>query len=491
MDQRELDALVKSLRQIGTDTSSVEVKAAARGFPKKLVRDISSFANTDGGTVILGLDEENGFASSPHFDARSIADALATVCREQLVPSVTPQIDILTCEDAPVVVGTIAPLDPRLRPCYVAAQGKYCGSFIRAHDGARKLKPYEIDRLEENRTQPLWESEIVPRAGLVDLDPEIIQGILQRERLIHERIFKSKSDEDALLSLNVLARDDRGVPRPTIAGLLCAGAFPQQFFPRLSVTFSNYVGDSKAANDTGQRFIDNQSFVGPIPLLVFDAVTAVQRNMRVGGMIEGVYRKDLPDYPPIAVREAITNALMHRDYSPQARGAQVQVNMYPDRLEIFNPGGLYGIVTEDNLGQAGISSTRNQYLSRILEVCEYPAGGFVAENRGSGYQEILSQLEAQMLPPPIPEDSLTGFRLTFKIRQPTAPEKQAANAQSSRQRIIDYASKHATSSSRELAAAAGITLSGARRILKDLVEEGELERTRPLRSPKQRYRLVR
>ncbi|MCI6206483.1 MAG: hypothetical protein MR654_06130 [Corynebacterium glucuronolyticum] len=264
---------------------------------------------------------------------------------------------------------------------------------------------------------------------------------------------------------------------------MATGIYPQKVFPRLNVTFSSYPGDSKATGLNNQRFLDNQSFVGSIPTLIHDCVAAVQRNSRIGGVIDGVFRKDLPDYPPVAVREAITNALMHRDYSPQARGAQVQVNMYP--------GGLYGMVTEDTLGKAGVSSTRNQYLSQLLESCPYSGGGYVAENRGRGYQEILSQLDQQLLPSPIPKDSLTGFWLTFPMRKPTALEKRAHDTVTSRDRIIEYASTHATASSRELAAAAGISVSGARRILQELVGKGILERTQPLRSPKQRYKLSR
>lgn len=84
-------------------------------------------------------------------------------------------------------------------------------------------------------------------------------------------------------------------------------------------------------------------------------------------VIEEAFRKDVPDYPPVAMREAVANALMHRDYSPGAQGSQVQVNLYVDKIEILNPGGLYGDVTIETLGESGVSSARNQFLSNILE----------------------------------------------------------------------------------------------------------------------------
>ncbi|MFS0129649.1 ATP-binding protein [Corynebacterium striatum] len=489
-DQAEIAEIIGSLRSQGTDTRAVEVKAAAGGFPKKLVRSISAFANGTGGIIILGLDEDNGFVPVPGFDATAMADVLAGACADLVTPSVRAQIDIVEWEGASIVVGTIPECAPFEKPCWVVSRSKYHGSYIRVHDGDRVLKPYEIDRLEENKTQPEWDLEPVPDADIDDLDPDIVAEILARERSIHERIFGRLSDEEAMLALHLITRNDNGKLVPTLGGLMAAGTYPQQFFPRLNVTFAAYPGTDKSAGIGKQRFLDNESLVGPIPVLVADAVRAVRRNMRVGGVIEGVFRKDLPDYPPEAVREAVANALMHRDYSPQARGTQVQVNLYVDRLEILNPGGLYGTVTVDRLGTAGMSSARNQHLSALLEVT--PAGdgdGYVAENRGSGYIEILDQLERQLLPPPVPRDSLTEFELTFARRNPTTPERTAALGGGTRGRVLDYLREHRTASSRELAAAAGLSLNGVRRTINELVEEGVIVRTEPLKSPKQRYRL--
>ena len=218
-----------------------------------------------------------------------MADSLATVCRDHVTPSISPDIDIVDFEDGQVVVGAIPALAPREQPCYVTAQGKYNGSYTRAHDGNRNLKPYEIDRLEENRQQPEWDLEIVPDATVEDLDREIIEALLGRERTVHGRIFARMSDEDALINLHVLRETADGDVRPTIAGLLTTGIYPQRFFPRLNVTFSSYPGDSKATGLNNQRFLDNQSFVGPIPTLIHDCVDAVQRNSRIGGVIDGIF----------------------------------------------------------------------------------------------------------------------------------------------------------------------------------------------------------
>ena len=109
--------------------------------------------------------------------------------------------------------------------------------------------------------------------------------------------------------------------------------------------------------------------------------------------MEGARRVDAPDYPPAAVRKAICNALMHRDYSELARGTQVQVNLYDNRLEFLSPGGLYGTVTTVTVGTTGYSSTRNQHLADIMESAPYE-NGFVAENRGTGFKLMRQELES-------------------------------------------------------------------------------------------------
>lgn len=121
----------------------------------------------------------------------------------------------------------------------------------------------------------------------------------------------------------------------------------------------------------------------------------------------------MPDYPLDAVRELVCNALMHRDYSPVGCGSQVQVNMYEDRLEVLSPGGLYGAVTVDSLGEVGASSTRNRYLAELLESTPYEGGGFVAENRGTGFQLVDEELRAAGMEAPAIVDRPSLFSVTL------------------------------------------------------------------------------
>lgn len=491
MNSEELERVISLMRIVGTDLQVYEVKAAEQKLSSSIVESLSAFSNGSGGYLILGLREHEGFTHAPNFEPNKMQDALATAC-EKLTPPVRADIDIQEFEGKPIIVAYIPEMEPHDKPCYITSRGMYAASYIRTGDGDRKLSNYEIDRLHEERRQPRYDAEIVPDATLEDLDDEVVKELLRRERDKHGNVFDKLSDTDALINLRAIKEDDGGTLRPTLGGLLALGVYPQKYFPRLCVTFASFPGTTKAeVISTGHRLLDSETLVGNIPAMIKSALDVVGKNMRTGALIEGAFRTDLPDYPPVAIREAVANALMHRDYSPFAQGTQVQINMYADRLEICNPGGLYGTVTVDQLGKSGVSSTRNQYLAQLLESTPYPEGGWVVENRGTGYMEIEARMSEALMAPPIPRDSISSFDLILtrrhlmpsEIRKDTTPDIRAA--------ILDMIEKVGSVSTKEIMTASGLSRAGVMRHINNLIDERVIEPTEPGRSPRQRYRLLR
>jgi ATP-dependent DNA helicase RecG len=135
--------------------------------------------------------------------------------------------------------------------------------------------------------------------------------------------------------------------------------------------------------------------------------------MRRRSVVSGIYRVDQWEYPEEALREAVVNALVHRDYSEFARGMQVQVEMYPDRLLIRNPGGLYGPVDVDSLGSVTVTSSRNRTLLKILEDMPYEDGHMVCENRGTGIARMFAALSEAGMEPPRFADDISTFTAEF------------------------------------------------------------------------------
>ena len=517
-DIDELLELIASMRAAGTDTQAFEVKACAHDLTKDIARTLSAFSNASGGVVLCGLDEARGFAPVPGFYAKRIQDALAQCCTERMTPPVRPIIEICLLDEAPVLVAYIPEMRPKDKPCYVTASGVYGGSFIRTGDGDRRLSSYEVDRLLEEHERPRHDIRIVSDARPEDLDPELVAGLLRRERLLHERGFRGLDDQDVLRKLRVLREDEAGVLRPTIAGLVALGSYPQEFFPRLNITFSSYPGTSKTdVLPDGRRFLDAFTITGPIPYMLEDCLTAVVRNMRMGGRIESDLRYDVFDYPLVAVREAVVNALMHRDYSDEGRGSAVCVDLYADRLEIINPGGLYGAVTIATLGTTGASSTRNQFLANILESTPLASGGFVCENRGTGYRIIQSALREAGMPDPVPRDSINFFTLTMRRREDDLGGAASCGELSSREgaaardvrdregrsgkagagdmpasqaRILEQVRRCGPLRMQDIAERAGVSRTTATKGVRALIERGILAPTDAKYSPHQRYGLA-
>lgn len=221
-----------------------------------------------------------------------------------------------------------------------------------------------------------------------------------------------------------------------------------------------------------------------------DVLALVQQRMSTGAVVEGGLRKDIPDYPIVAVREAVANALQHRDFSPEGRGTHVQVNLYSDRLEITNPGGLYGATTVESLGKEGLSSTRNEILSRLLTYTPFESG-YVVENKGTGFMTIRQSLADSLMPPPKVENSLSFFRLTFEKRRLTKAEGATQSWHNTAQGIISELAKHTSLSIAELVNMSGLSRATISNHVRKLVQAGIIEPIERLRSPRQRYRLVR
>lgn len=397
----QVGALVARLRRLGTDTATVEVKAAGGGLPATTGESISALGNASGGTLILGLSETDGFVPAPGFSATRIRDALARLCADDLEPPLRADIDIVSFESSEVVVLEVPSVDPLARPLHIKRKGPYDGSFIRGGDGDRRLTSYEVTQLLSNRQQPADDKTIVDGATADDLHPDRVAALLRRLRGKPTRAFSDVDDSQALVRAGALAVAPDGLLRPTLAGLLCLGAYPQQFLPQLFISFVALprlsMGD---AMTDGTRFLDNVTCDGAIPEMLHAVLAAARRNMRSASVIRGSGREDRYDYPTEVIRELVVNALLHRDYSPLAQGTQVQVELYPDRLVVKSPGGLYGSVEASQLGVEEVSSTRNTALAKLLAEVEDDDGMPVSENRGSGLPRVMVRLRQAGMSPP-------------------------------------------------------------------------------------------
>lgn len=498
--QERLDELLPRLRAARSDTQDVEVKDASGGFPRSVLETVSAFANGVGGLIVLGLAEPS--FSPTGADAAGLASDLAAQCESNLQPSLHLDIEICRVDDVPVVVAEVPELATGLKPCFVSVKRKPLRAYIRSHDGDRQLTSYEQHALEAAKGQPTDDLRPVPNAGLGDLDSDLVAQLLRRIRSTRGPVFREADDEECLRLLGVLSQqpppnhksgsepDEPRSETVSLAGLIALGRYPQQHFPRLNVTFVAYATENAVPLADGTRYLDHQPIEGPIPVLLEEAAAALRRNMRQRGVVVGLYRQDFWDYPLDAVREVLVNALMHRDYHGAALGQPVKLELYPDRLEVTSPGGLFGALDPADLLVEPVTAARNARLSRLLQDVAAPESGrMVCENVGTGLLSVARSLRAAGMAPPELRHSLTEFKVIFRSHSVLDADATSwlsdlgatwpgAADISDRQRLgLAYARRHGSIDNRTYRALTGSESAAASRELADLRERGLLERT--------------
>ncbi|WP_430647258.1 ATP-binding protein [Agromyces sp. GXS1127] len=416
----DLGDLMGRLRTVGTELTNVEVKAAVTALPKSIWPTVSAFSNHAGGVIILGLREDGGFAPAPGFDAEAIRNAVADAFRprrhNEIAGPITPRpigtIDVGEVDGSPVVVVDVEELPPNQKPAFVTTQGKESGTYERVGDGDRRTSTYGVFLLSTSGHQPRDDLRAVEGATLADLDQREMHRFIERlERTRPRSIAGLDSPEQILRRHNVLSRDES---TPTVAGLLALGRYPQQFLPQAMITFAVYPGRSKSTIVGDVRMLDRKVIEGPIPVMVEDAVRAVLDNLKTRRVSRGAGASDEPEVPVDAIREAVVNALTHRDYSEWALGEQVRVEMYPDRIEIANPGDIWGGRRVVDLFD-GVSRSRNAVLAALLTEVLLPGRDeTVSENAGSGVPRMAGALGRAGLGAPIFDVTTTNVMLTLE-----------------------------------------------------------------------------
>ena len=215
----------------------------------------------------------------------------------------------------------------------------------------------------------------------------------------------SRLSREQIYELLSIAR--KGVP--TLASLLNFGVYPQGFLPQLAIVGvvvpGTHIGN---LSEDGSRFLDNKRMEGTLASMLEEALLFCRRNMRINTRIDPVsgQRQDVTEYPLNAIREAVLNALIHRDYSAYTEGTPIQLYFYTDRLEIHSPGGLYGRMTVEELGHAR-PDLRNPALATMSEFL------LRTENRYSGIPTMYREMKEYNLPAPVFENRRNEFVVIF------------------------------------------------------------------------------
>ena len=456
------------------ESQTVEVKAAGRGTPK-LYETLSSFSNQpQGGLIIFGLSEEQGFKATGVFDPQKLQSDIAEQCKE-MSPELHPVLIPVQIDGVTVVGAYIEGLLMNQRPCYRKTQGIIGGSYVLVGDQDQRMPAamlYEIEAFKKGARDDAAASE---EAELSMLDPVRVSQYVRRAQ--EDRPNLARRDADEVLALTGAQRDGH----PTLAGLLTLSDYPQQIYPNLCITAIAVAGTRIEQDADNPRFLDSKRFEGPIDQMIEGARGFVLRNTRMKVSIENGSRRDTPEYPAAAVREIIINSLMHRDYSAYNNGTPVRLAIFSDRLECWNPGGIYGGQSVEELGHSNLQ-TRNATLVSMLEVLG------IAENRHSGIPAIRDAMRRAGLRPPVFVDDRGSF--TAKLYNEPEEEEGARPAAGDKVAVVlEYCT--VPRSRAEIAAELGIGAAYAgQTIIAPLVAEGRLAMTMPDKPKSKHQRFI-
>lgn len=391
MQTETLKKMVLDIKKMKAETQNIELKAAEKGCPTRLFDTLSAFSNQDeGGVMIFGIDEAEGYAVKGVYDAQDLQKKVTEQCK-QMEPSVRALFTICDIEGKTIVSAEIPGVDISERPVFYKGVGRIKGSYIRVGESDEPMSEYEIYSYEAFRKRIRDDVRVVENAKFNMIDKNRMERYFSAVRSERKNLAENVSEEEILELMGIAIEG-----KPTLAGLMTFSKYPQAYFPQFCVTAVSLPGtELGAVGEDGERFIDNKRITGAIPDMLEEAVEFVRRNSRTKTIInDNGQRVDKPEYPVKAVREAILNALVHRDYSIHTENVPVRIEMYRDRMEIINSGGLYGKITIDALGKVR-PETRNAALANILELLN------VTENRYSGIPTMRSEFASAGLPAPI------------------------------------------------------------------------------------------
>ena len=412
MDIAEIREAIEKLRKYGTETSLIEAKSAKGGFPSCL-DTLSSFSNKSGGLIIFGLKEGNGFEAEGVYNVNELQTKLTESARGLMEPPVHMDIMPFEFEGKMLVAAKIHELPQNEKPCYIIRKGIDRGSFTRIGERDQRMTGYELYALQSYRNGVHEDLRQVKRAELDDLNYKELSRYVTKIKV--EKPNFAKNSDEKILKLSAIVDEDT----PTLAGMLVFGKYPQAYFPQLFVACvaipGTQIGD---IGEKEQRFNDNQRVEGTIEEMLAGTLAFLRRNMKTMVIVnEDGERIDRPEYPMRALREAVANALVHRDYSEYTENAYVQVYMYSDRIEIINPGALYGQNKVEQLGTATIMEARNPNIIKILEEKDpliNEENIKTLENRHTGIPTMRREMDKYGLPEPEFYDIQGSFKVVFR-----------------------------------------------------------------------------
>ncbi len=410
--------------------------------PAGLLRTVVAFANTAGGTLLIGVEDGTRHVRGVA-DPLAQEERLASVLSDGIAPRLVPDIEVLPWRATNVLAVQVFPSPGR--PHYLKSAGLEAGVFVRVGSSNRCADDELVAELRRASMGKSFDEQALPELNSEALDWQAASECFAPVRKLR------KADLETLRLL--LPHQGRKVA--SVGGVLLFGRdvdIRRTYFPDAWIQAGRFAGFDKA------KIVDSAALHGPLPMIVQAAFDFVQKHGLHGFHIGAVRRTDTWTLPPAALREALVNAVVHADYAQ--RGAPIRVAVFDDRVEIENPGLLPPGLTVEDL-QRGVSKLRNRVIGRVFQEL-----GLI-EQWGSGILRMNAACRDAGLQAPLLEEIATRFRVTLYTTRGQAPPPDAID-----QAILDALAGGVGLSTNDIALRIERTPRAARTRLASLVQRG-------------------
>ena len=359
--------------------------------------ELTAFANASGGYLLCGVTDDGQLQGMSPRQAKKLSELLMEICTDSVKPALDIEVHHRNIEESVLVLAEI-PKGHSVFECSGRA-------FKRVGSKKRQLTSDERLRLSQDRSQGRYRSfdeHQVENTGFETLSKRLWEPLLSEAG--------ARDPHLGLKNVRLLATDEAGVVRATVAGVLLCTETPQTWFPQARIVATHYRGHDRAS---GQ--LDSQLINGPLHFQIIEAVKFVIRNMQVAAR-KTPARVDMPQYSAKAVFEAVVNAVAHRDYSITA--SPIRISMFKRRLEIESPGPLPNGLTVGNISTS--LSTRNEVIANLfgrISVGELEGSNhreYLMERRGDGVSIVMRETQETSGDLPL-YDSKSGMRVILTL----------------------------------------------------------------------------
>lgn len=450
----DIEAILK-----GLEDPNLELKET---MPERsdLAKTVSAFANGRGGRFLIGIQDKPrkvvGLTDEELFDFET---RVAQMVRDRIEPLLAPRFVKLNHQEQSILEVRIHPGSET--PYYLKAKGKYEGTYIRVGSTTQQADRATIQELDRRRINQSYDMTPLPLLGRRTI-PDTKLGEYMGRRMKVRGQPPIDITPDNLVNLGLLVKiDDRY--HPSIGGVLLFSEEPGVQFSHAKVRCARFRGTDM------EETIDEKEMMGPLPDQIEAAFRFFKTYTARGAKVNGLYREERDAYPSGAVREALVNAVCHRDYN-QA-GSDIRFAIFDDRLEITSPGALPVGVTLENLGQ-GVSEARNRVIARVFRDL-----GLI-EQWGQGITRIRNDMVEWGLPAPEFREIGLSFKVILRAQQAESatsrPSPAKAEPDEDQKKILAHLAVHDRITTKEATELIGHVRSHVNKIMKKLIESGEI-----------------